>query len=311
MRFGSTDHLNPGANMPDISNLSSLSAELGKIAAAGVTSTVRVHARRGPSSSGLVWRPGLIVTADEAIEADDAIEVTLPDGTKATATLAGRDPSTDIAVLRCAAATGTAPAPASAASLGQLAVAVGLGRHGPLCALAMISSVSGPWQSQRGGRIDQFIGLDMRFDRRLEGASLLAPDGTLIGMVAAGPHHTSLAIPAATIERVAAQLDAKGKIARGYLGLGLQPVEVPPPAGSTDKRRGVMVVSVDNAGPGQAAGVLQGDIVLSWNGQPVGSVHGIFRRLGTETVGQGIDLALLRAGQPAAARLIVGERPTT
>jgi S1-C subfamily serine protease len=298
--------------MADATALSGLSAELSKIATSASASAVRVHARRGPPASGLVWRPGLIVTADEAVEVDEGIEVRLPDGTTVPATLAGRDPSTDIALLRCAGATnGVAAAASGAIAIGQLALAVGQGRHGTLAGLAMVSTVSGPWQSQRGGRIDGFVGLDMRFDRRLEGSGLFAADGALIGMLAAGPHHSSLAIPAATIERVATQLEANGKIARGYLGLGLQPVVVPPAAGASDPRRGVMVVSVDAAGPGQMAGVLQGDILLTWNSEPVGSVHGVFRRLGSEAVGQGIDLGLLRAGQHTATRLIVGERPTT
>ena len=293
-----------------MSDLASLSAELGNLAAAASTATVRVHARRGPSSSGLVWRSGLIVTAEEAIEAKDHIEVTLPDGSKTEATLGGRDASTDVAVLRCAAATTVLPTPAGQAAIGQLVLAIGRGRHGAHAALAMVSAVSGPWQSQRGGDLEQYIGLDLRFDRRLEGAPLLSASGGLIGMVAAGPHRTHLAIPAATIERVAAQLDAKGRIARGYLGLGLQPVEVPPAAGAAERQHGLMVASVDASGPGQAAGLLQGDIIVAWNAEPVGSVRGVFRRLGPQTVGQGVDLALLRAGQPAAARLIVGERPT-
>ena len=294
-----------------MTDLATLSADIARVAAAASASIVRVHARRGPSASGIVWRPGFIVTAEEAIESDDGIEVVLADGATAKASLAGRDTSTDIALLRCDAVAGSAPTAATAAALGQMAVALGASRRGPLAALAMVSTVSGPWQSQRGGRIEQFIGLDLRFDRRLEGAALLAPGGELIGMIAAGPHHMHLAIPAATIERVAAQLQTKGRIARGYLGLGLQPVEVAPVAGASDKRRGVMVVSVDDNGPGKAAGVLQGDIIVAWNGEPVGSVHGVMRRLGTETAGQGVDLALLRAGAPTAARLTIGERPTT
>ena len=294
--------------MPD---LATLSTDLSRIATAASPTIVRMRTRRGPSASGVAWRPGFIVTAEEAIETDDNIEVTLADGTATTATLAGRDPSTDIALLRCDAATGSAPAAAGPVALGQLAVALGASRHGSLAALAMISSLSGQWQSQRGGRIEQFIGLDMRFDPRLEGAALLAADGGLIGMVAAGPHHHHLVIPAATIERVATQLQAKGRVARGYLGLGLQPVEIAPAPGVADKRRAVMVVSVDDSGPGKAAGVLQGDIIVAWNTEPVGSVRGIMRKLTTETVGEGVDLALLRAGAPAAARLTIGERPTT
>ena len=293
--------------------LAALSADINRIALAAAPGIVRVHARKGPPASGIVWRPGLIVTAEEAIEADDGIAVTLPDGTRVAATLAGRDSSTDIALLRCDGATTavSSTAASATASLGQLAVALGLGRHGPVAGLAMIASVSGSWQSQRGGKIDQYIGLDMRFDRHLEGAALFGPDGALLGMIAAGPRHTHLAIPSATIERVAAQLETKGRIARGYLGLGLQPVPIEPAAGSAGKRTGVMVVSVDANGPGQAAGVLQGDIILSWNSEPVASVREVFQRLAPETVGEAVDLALRRAGAAAAARLTIGERPTT
>ena len=298
-----------------MTDLATLSTDINRIAGAAAAGVVRIRARRGPPASGFVWRPGFIVTAEEAVEVDDQISVMLADGTKVAATLAGRDPSTDVALLRCDAATtplsATAGLPATVARLGQLAIAVGLGRHGTLACLAMVNSVSGPWQSQQGGRIDQYIGLDMRFSPALEGAPLLGADGSLLGMVAAGPRHSHLAIPAATVERVAGLLQSKGRVARGYLGLGLQPVHIAPAAGSTDKRRAVMVVSVDAAGPGHAAGILQGDIVTAWNGEPVGSVHGIFRRLGPETVATTVDLTLQRAGQPATVRLTIGERVPT
>ena len=294
-------------------SLAALSADISRIAAAAAPGIVRVHARKGPPASGIVWRPGLIVTAEEAVEADDGIAVTLPDGTRVAATLAGRDPSTDIALLRCDGATTpfAAPIAATPAGLGQLAVALGAGRHGTLAGLAMVASVSGSWQSQQGGKIDQYIGLDMRFSPHLEGGALLSDTGALIGMIAAGPRHSHLAIPTATIERVAAQLEAKGRVARGYLGAGLQPVPVEAAAGSTEKRSAIMVVSVDANGPAHAAGLLQGDIILAWNGETVGSVRDVFHRLTPEAVGQSVDLALWRAGQSATARLTIGERPTT
>ncbi len=293
--------------------LATLSADIARLAASATPGIVRVHARKGPPASGIVWRPGLIVTAEEAVEADEGITVTLPDGTRAEATLAGRDATTDVALLRCAAATTPLASPivAATASLGQLAVALGSGRHGARAGLAMISSVAGSWQSMQGGKIDQYIGLDLRFDRHLEGGALLSADGALIGMIAAGPRHTHLAIPTATIERVAAVLETKGRVARGYLGAGLQPVHVEAPAGSTDKRTGVMVVSVDASGPASSAGLKQGDIILAWNTEPVGSVRDVIHRLSPDTVGSAVDLTLSRAGQPAAARLTIGERPTT
>ena len=293
--------------------LAALSADIARLAAAASPAIVRVHARKGPPASGIIWRSGLIVTAEEAVEADDGIAVTLPDGARAEATLAGRDPTTDVAVLRCAAATTplASPIAAAPATLGQLAVALGSGRHGARAGLAMVSSVSGSWQSMQGGKIDQYIGLDLRFDRHLEGGALLSADGALIGMIAAGPRHSHLAIPTATIERVAAVLEAKGRVARGYLGAGLQPVHVEAAPGTAEKRTAVMVVSVDANGPAAAAGLKQGDIVLAWNGDSVGSMRDVMHRLNPETVGSAVDLSLSRAGQPAAARLTIGERPTT
>ena len=291
--------------------LSALSAEIGQIARVAEASIVRVHARRGPTGSGFVWRPGLIVSAEEAVEVDDGIHITLANGTRAAATLVGRDPSTDVALLRCDAATAQLSGGIGTASIGQLAIALGCGRRGQRVSLAMIASVAGPWQSLQGGHLDQFVDLDMRFDRGMEGAALLSPEGALIGMVAAGPRHTSIAIPAATIERVAAQLLARGRIARGYVGLGLQPVHIAPAPGAAAGHSGVMVMSLDANGPGMAAGMLQGDIVLSWNGEAVGGMRDVMRRLGSEAVGQTVDLALQRAGQPASVRLTIGERPTT
>jgi S1-C subfamily serine protease len=299
---------------PPMSNtLSALSADIANIAASAAPGIVRVHARKGPPASGIVWKPGFVVTAEEAIEADDDIAITLPDGTRAAATLAGRDASTDVALLRCDAAVTALASPvvAGAAALGHLAVALGAGRHGTRAGLAMVSSVSGSWQSMQGGKIDQYIGLNLGFDRHLEGGALLSAEGALIGMIAVGPRHTHLAIPTATIERVAAVLEAKGRVARGYLGAGLQSVHVEPLAGSTDKRKGVMVVGVDASGPAAAAGLKQGDIVLAWNGEAVASVRDVIHRLTPDTVGTAVDLALSRAGQPAAARLTIGERPTT
>jgi len=175
----------------------------------------------------------------------------------------------------------------------------------------MVSTVAGAWQSLHGGRIDQYIGLDLRFDRQLEGAALLSAEGALIGMIAAGPRHSHLVIPTATLERVAPVLESKGRIARGYLGAGLQPVRVEPAAGAAETRTGVMVVSVDAKGPAAAAGLKQGDIILSWNGEEIGSVRDVIHRLTPETVGSAVDLSLSRAGQSAAVRLTIGERPTT
>jgi S1-C subfamily serine protease len=296
--------------------LIALSDRLADTVARAAPGIVTVEGGRRLTASGLVWRPGVVVTADEALEADEDIFVTLPDGRRMAATLAGRDPSTDIAVLRIAAAD--VPAlPLSGTSEprpGQLAVAVGRRTEGPVASLGIVAVAAGPWRSMRGGQIDRLIRLDLRLDPRSEGGAVLDAGGQAIGMAVLGPRRSVLAIPAATIERVAEQLLARGRIARGYLGLGLQPVRLDEALARSlalADPRGVIVVSVDPQGPGHRSGVLLGDVVTAWNGEPVRGVREILRRLGSDAVGQKAELALVRAGKAALATVTVGERPAS
>jgi S1-C subfamily serine protease len=267
-------------------------------------SVVAVHSTRS-RSSGFVWRPGLIVTADEALDDDGDIAVVLPGGESAAATLAGRDPTTDVALLRV---DRTAPQPvmlkAAPVPAGALAWAVGSLQGAPITAFGTVSLAGGPWRSFRGGDIDARIELDLSLRRAGEGGVALDATGGAFGMVVFGPRRQVLVIPAATIERVAAALATHGKIARAYLGLGLQPVKL-----DGDSGVGIMVVSVDPNGPGAAAGVRQGDVIIKWNDQPAQEVRMILRALGPDSVGSTVKLALRRGGEPAEARLTLRERP--
>jgi S1-C subfamily serine protease len=279
-------------------------------------SIVVVEAPRRAGQSGFVWRPGVVVTAEEALEADDGISVILPDGQRVDATLVGRDPSTDVAVLRIA-ATGV-PALALNAGVapraGELTLAVGRRREGPTANLGIVSVVGGPWRSLRGGQIERFIRLDLSLDRRSEGGVVLNAAGEATGMAVCGARRSVLSIPAATIERVAEQLLARGRIARGYLGLGLQPIRIDEALArslSLSEPRGVIVISVDPQGPGHRSGVLLGDVVTAWNGEPVRGLREILQKLGPDAVGQTAELAILRAGKAATASVTVGERPAS
>ena len=145
------------------------------------------------------------------------------------------------------------------------------------------------------------------FERDQEGPAYvegLDAAGRAAGMAVFGPRRRVLVIPAATIERVAAQLESRGKVARGYLGLGLQAVRIDR-AGTI----GAMVMSVDAEGPGARAGVRQGDILTGWNGEPVSSVGALLRRLGHASVGTSVMLALRRGGDDHTVDLQIGERP--
>jgi S1-C subfamily serine protease len=126
-------------------------------------------------------------------------------------------------------------------------------------------------------------------------------------MAVLGPRRRALAIPASTIDRAVDQLLLKGHVSRGYLGAGLQPVRV----GGDDSARGVLVVSIDPAGPAAAAGLLVGDVITQWNGAAVSRVRAIMRLLGTDSAGTKAELGLLRAGKPASLSITLGERPLT
>jgi S1-C subfamily serine protease len=294
--------------------LAALSNQLAATVAQAAPHIVAIDGRRRLTASGFVWRPGVVVTADEALEADEDIAVLLPDGRRIAATLAGRDPSTDIAVLRID--DGGIPALPLGSNdnllAGHLTVAVGRRAEGPVAAFGVVAVAGGPWRSMRGGQLDRFIRLDLRLDPRAEGGPVLDTQGKAIGMAVLGPRRSVLAIPAATIDRVADQLLTKGRIARGYLGLGLRPVRLEEglvKALALTQPRAAIVISVDPKGPAQQAGVLLGDVVTSWNGEPVHGVRDIFRRLGSETVGQKAELALIRAGKAATATVTIAERP--
>jgi S1-C subfamily serine protease len=197
---------------------------------------------------------------------------------------------------------------------GELVLSIGRRSEGPIARLGLVAVAGGPWQSLRGGRIDRTIRLDRRIHAGEEGGALIDADGGWIGMTVSGPRGAALAIPAETIERVAAHLLAHGRIARGYLGLGLQPVRLTDAlvrALSLSERRGVIVVNADADGPGLRAGVLIGDIIVSWNGDRVHTVREVFRRLGPDAVGGEVILGIIRGGEARTVTVKITERPAS
>ena len=283
--------------------LQDLSTEIARIVTAAAGWVVAIHSHRA-RASGFVWRAGLVVTADEALAEDGDIAVTLPGGETAPAKLVGRDPSTDIALLRIERTDLTlASFGAEGTATGALAVVVGAEEDGPTAALGVVSRSGGPWRSLRGGEIDARLELDVALRRAAEGGLAIDAAGRAFGMTVFGARRRVLVIPAATIERVASRLESHGRISRGYLGLGLHPVAV-------DGGVGAMVVSIDADGPGAAAGVRQGDVIVAWNGEPVRRLQSLLRALGPDSVGRTVTLGLRRAGEPAEVALTVAERPT-
>jgi S1-C subfamily serine protease len=176
----------------------------------------------------------------------------------------------------------------------------------------MVATAAGPWQSMRGGSIDSLLRIDMRLDPRAEGGMVVDAEGALLGMPVFGPRRRTLVIPMATIERVAPKLLAEGRIRRGYLGLGLQPIrldEALAQANGLPGRRGIMVISLDPSGPARAGGVHVGDIIISVDGEAVAGMRGLHARLTPESVGKAAVLKVVRAGQVATANVTIGASP--
>ena len=183
-----------------------------------------------------------------------------------------------------------------------MAVGVGALDGSPTAALGVVSRAEGPWRSLRGGEIDARLILDLRLPPGAEGGLGFDADGKVIGMTVFGPRKRVLAIPPATIERVAKQFETRGHTPRGYLGVGLYPVAVE----GSDKP-GAMVMSVDPKGPSVAAGLRQGDVIVTWNGEPVRHMRSLLRSLGPDSVGQTVALGVRRGGEPIEVGLAIAE----
>jgi S1-C subfamily serine protease len=275
-------------------------------------SIVTVHGGGRWSSSGIHWRSGVAVTAEEVLERDDGIKLTLPGGRQVDASLAGRDPTTDVAVLRFQ-PDGLPPAASTNVLLraGQAVVAVGSHEGGALAALGIVAYAGGPWNSVRGGTIDSLVRLDLTLSPAGEGGALVDASGQIVGMTVLGPRRRALAIPSPTIDRAVDQLLARGHVFRGYLGAGLQAVGRRGAARNDGPSvpQGVLVVSLDPAGPAARAGMLVGDIVTTWSGKQIHRVREVFRLLGPESIGSTVALGVIRGGASTELQVVIGERP--
>ncbi len=283
-------------------------AAAGRVAdAAPCVLAVRVGHRH---RTGILWRPDVVVTSEQVLPDETDLTVVRV-GAEISARLIGRDPGTNVAALRLGEALqGTPPETAPAPQVGALALMLGADREGgPTVRLAMVHATGPAWHSLHGGRIDAMVRLDARLGAD-EGGPVLDAAGRLLGMSTAGPRRRALVIPAATIARVLDPLLTAGRIARGWLGVGLHRVAVPQALrAAAGRESGMMVVSLAADGPAEKAGVLPGDILLEVDGTPAPDARMMGAKLGPERIGQPVAVKLLRGGAPQTLSLTVAARP--
>jgi S1-C subfamily serine protease len=276
---------------------------------------VAVHTGPRGSSSGVIWRAGIIVTADHALRSDEEIKVTLPDQRVVSATLVGRDATTDLAVLKCAEAASLVPAFGDAAALaaGHLTLVVGRTRaSGPVAALGAVSLAVAERRQWGGATLSPYIRLDVGLQPTAIGGAVVDARGNVVGI--ATPKFArfgAIAIPAATVNRVADVLLSKGRIPRGYLGVGLQPIRLPAELTQSTHRKGktaTIVLDVAPDGPAHQAHLLIGDLLLSLDGHEVLHPGDVYSTLGPDSIGKTFVAQLLRGGELREVRITVTER---
>jgi S1-C subfamily serine protease len=282
-------------------------------AAAGI---VAVHTESRGSSSGVVWRSGIIVTAEHALRRDEEIQVTLPEGRVVPATLVGRDSSTDLAVLKSAEASAPISefAEASAIKPGSLALVVGRTRaSGPVAALGVVSLVAGERRTWGGAALNPYIRLDVGLQPTAVGGAVIDASGRAIGI--ATPRFArfgAIAVPAATVNRVVDALLRAGHIPHGYLGVGLHPVRIPEALRQSlhrEEKTAAIVVEVEPDSPAHKAGIMIGDLLLSFGAHPVARVEDVHVQLAADAIGKSVAVKFARGGTAQEATIVIGERP--
>ncbi len=276
-------------------------------------SVVRVEARHRLPASGTVWSAdGVIVTADHAVERDEHIRIGLANGDTVSASLAGRDPTTDIAVLRADAQGLTLPewTEPGGVRVGHLVLSLGRPGRTIRAAHGMISAVADTWRAPSGAEIDRYIQTDARLARGFSGGPLADASGKVVGLNTSGLlRWAALTVPVPTLRRVVDTLITHGRVRRGYLGIGAQPVRLPAALRQQlGQETGLLLVSVESGSPAERGGLLLGDVILSIGGTAIHHLNDLTGLLTAERIGASVPARVLRSGVMRELAVEVGER---
>jgi len=291
------------------------SKEVSQVVNQAGKSVVAIDGPSGHTSSGIVWRSDTVITASHAIRHESAIRVILGPDRTVQGRLIGRDRGTDIAVLKLDAEEQVTAEFGSAATLsvGDLAVAVARTRRGNIVASAgIISGLMGEWQVHRT-RIDQFIRPDLNLYPGFSGSALTGPDGKLLGLNTSGLlRGKAITIPSSTLTRVAEEIVTKGHVTQPYLGLVMQPVQIPESlqkSAGVKAEVGLLAMHLEPGGPADNGGMLLGDVLLEVDGTAFDDLDDVHKVLDRKGVGHDVQATLIRGGNRIQTTIKIGARP--
>jgi S1-C subfamily serine protease len=276
-------------------------------------SVVRVDARRRQSASGVVWADeGLVLTADHVLEREEDLTVGLPNSQTVAATIVGRDPGTDLALLRVQSEGLVSVQQGPEPKVGHLALVVARPGDGLATSIGVVSAIGGPARTWRGGQLDGFVRTDATFYPGFSGGPLVDAGGKMIGLATSHfGQGAGLAITLNTVARVTSALLSHGRVRRGFLGLSSQPVELPRAVRARlglEQDSGLLVVGVESDGPAERGGLMMGDLLVALGGQPIRNTDDLRGALGPERVGQSTPVRVIRGGEPREVSVTIGER---
>ncbi len=299
--------------MEHTDTLSALSDGMADAVASVAASVVRVNGRRRRAGSGVVIAQDTVLTASHVLEREEDLSVETADGRTLSARFAGRDHSSDLAVLKVEGLDTEPARPVEGdAKVGQISLAVGSHTRGegPRATLGVVSAVGGPVRSRRGPRLERYIQTDATPYPGFSGGPLIDARGNVLGILVSGwGRGAAFAIPADIAWRTAGTLSERGSVKRGYLGILSQPVRLPDGQNlGLTQGGGLLVVGVEDGSPAGRGGLIVGDILATLDGQPVEDTDDLLVLLAGDRVGRSVPVKVVRGGELAEVEITVGER---